>query len=240
MKLLGRNNAKTVKGEKYGWTTFILYMAPYKSNSHGKNLCPNASQGCIKSCLFSAGHGSLKSVSEARIRRADFFIENQRAFMLGLFSEISEIAGQKHENQIAIRLNGTTDIPFENIEVMDGKNIFELFPEIQFYDYTKSVKRMLKEMPKNYSLTFSRSETNDKTSEDLLKMGKNVAYVFNKIPTNFKGFEVVDGDKHDLRFSEATTGGRIIGLKYKNIISKGADNKSAFESGFAIRIGTAA
>ena len=38
------NNAKTVKGQKYGYLTAILYLAP--SNESGFNVCPQASNGC--------------------------------------------------------------------------------------------------------------------------------------------------------------------------------------------------
>ena len=47
-------DSKTVKGEKLGFLTGILYLSPY--NISGANLCPNAiNAGCDKACLYSAG-----------------------------------------------------------------------------------------------------------------------------------------------------------------------------------------
>ena len=46
------NNAKTVKGQKYGFITAILYLAP--STQSGFNVCPLASEGCKNACLYSA------------------------------------------------------------------------------------------------------------------------------------------------------------------------------------------
>jgi hypothetical protein len=131
-------------------------------------------------------------------------------------------------------LNGTSDLPYEKYKVFDGKNIFELFPNVQFYDYTKNHTRFNKVLPSNYHLTFSRSETNHDKAIELLKRGVNVAMVFDKLPETFEGFEVINADLDDLRFLDKR-GGVICGLKYKKMTGKGANNAEAFESGFAIR-----
>jgi hypothetical protein len=89
------------------------------------------------------------------------------------------------------------------------------------------------QLPSNYSLVFSRSENNHKNAIDLLNRGFNVAMVFDVPPTEFEGFGVIDGDETDLRFLDNQ--GVIVGLKYKKLTGKGADNNAAFESGFAIR-----
>ena len=49
------NNAKTVKGQKYGYMTAVLYLAP--SNESGFNVCPMASKGCKKACYTQRGMG---------------------------------------------------------------------------------------------------------------------------------------------------------------------------------------
>ena len=113
-------------------------------------------------------------------------------------------------------------------------NIFEIFPEIQFYDYTKNYTRFDKVLPSNYHLTFSRSEINHEKSLAILKRGYNVAMVFDKLPKTYEGYEVVNGDKDDLRFLDKKN--TIIGLKYKKMTSKGADNSKAIKSGFVIEI----
>lgn len=234
--LLSTNNTKTIKGEKKGYRTYIMYLSPYKNNSKGKNLCPNASRGCSESCLFFSGMGGMfTKIQQGRINRTELFLNEKKAFMFKLFSEISNIIGKKDGMIPAIRLNGTSDIPFENIKI-EGKNLFEWFPTIQFYDYTKNPKRFTKELPKNYHLTFSRDETNDMDAEKLLKQGYNVAYVFNKVPKTYKGFKVIDGDENDLTFLHPK--GSILGLRYKKATNKGASeiNKNALKNGFVIII----
>jgi hypothetical protein len=109
----------------------------------------------------------------------------------------------------------------------------EIYPDVQFYDYGKNLKRMIKflmgGMPKNYHLTFSRSESNQSACEIVLGMGGNVAMVFkDKLPEMFMGKQVFGGDTHDLRFLDPK--GSIIGL-----IAKGTRGKSD-KSGFVIEL----
>lgn len=236
--LLTTNNVKTIKGEKLGYKTYILYMSSYKDNSKGINLCSHASKGCASACLVGSGLGGLyTSVQQARRNKSEYFISNRSEFLMQLVSEIIKIVAKSKDDFIpTIRLNGTTDIRWEKFKIFNNKNIFELFPEVQFYDYTKNHLRFNSELPKNYHLTFSRSETNNDKAMELLKRGFNVAIVFDKTPIDYKGFEVVNGDETDLRFLDGTN--VIVGLKYKNMTGKGADNKEAFESGFAIRLNT--
>ena len=77
-KLFGTENAKTIKGEKLGFTTFIIYLSPHKANSLGKNLCAGASEGCIASCLFTAGlSGIYESIPKARRNKTEYFLHNK-------------------------------------------------------------------------------------------------------------------------------------------------------------------
>ena len=241
--LLTRNNNKTMKGEKLGYRTYILYMSAWKFNPKGKNVCSHASKGCAESCLVGSGMGGIYTqVKAGRVKRTEWYLRNRVSFLNKLRSEIEKAillnnkANEKSEEQtiLTFRLNGTSDLPYENMRVFEGdKNIFELFPDVQFYDYTKNYLRFKKPLPTNYHLTFSRSETNHAKSIELLKKGFNVAMVFDKLPTTYLGYEVINGDKDDLRFLDKTN--CIVGLKYKNMTSKGANNALAFESGFAIR-----
>lgn len=235
--LLTTNNAKTVKGEKKGFKTYILYMSPSRANDAGKNVCPNASPGCIASCLVGSGFGGMYTgVKAGRRNKTNYFIAERQNFLNQLDKEITKSV-LKHEKKddaiVTIRLNGTSDIPYENIIIRDNKNIFQLHPKIQFYDYTKSFNRFDKPLPKNYHLTFSRSEINHDKAINLLKRGFNVAMVFDKIVDTFEGFKVINGDESDLRFKDKKN--IIVGLRYKKMTGKGADNSLAFTSGFAIR-----
>ena len=230
-------NAKTVKGQKYGFKTAILYLSPYTNNSKGINLCPHATKGCAEACLFNSGNGGMiPSVKNSRINKTELFLSDRNLFMNLLHLEISKLEITEKKYKLVVRLNGTSDIPFEKFKIKDNKNIFELHPNIQFYDYTKNFLRMFKDMPKNYHLTFSMSETNQKECFELLKIGKNVAVVFEKyIPETFNGFKVIQGDNSDLTFTYES--GVIVGLKYKKLTFKGAReyNLKALESGFVIR-----
>ena len=235
MNLLTTNNVKTIKGEKKGYKTYILYMTPNTQNSKGINLCPFASKGCIKSCLVSSGFGGMFShINAVRMAKTEFYLNDRNGFLFQLKSEIEKISKKHSGEKIAIRLNGTTDISFEKFKVFDGKNIFEHFSDVQFYDYTKNWKRFDKVLLKNYYLLFSRSETNESKCLELLEKNINVAIVFDKLPETYNGFKVLNGDGDDLRFLDKR--GYIIGLKYKKITSKGAPeiNRDALENGFVV------
>jgi hypothetical protein len=223
--LLTTQNAKTIKGEDLGYKTLICYMSPHKQNTFGRNLCPKATAGCMASCLFTAGRGRFSNVKIGRLRKSEFFLSNKDLFMEQLVTEIEKAVRNKKDKNICVRLNGTTDVPFENIKVGGFDNIMSMFPNVQFYDYTKVFARLKKELPKNYHLTFSRAETESNHKETLLalQMGFNVAVVFNvknetELPSQYQGFKVINGDMHDLTFLHDKN--TIIGLKSKGMAKK--------------------
>jgi len=211
-------NAKTVKSDKASeYLTAILYMSPAKQNGKKVNLCPKASAGCEAACLYTAGRGAFSSVQKARVAKADWFVEDRASFLEQLHKEIlrhsfnSRLVGKKP----AIRLNGTSDIIWERYINMS------LFPEVQFYDYTKwepaSERRTAEE---NYHLTYSRAEdTCDNDVKHQLQMRYNVAIVFSgTLPEEYLGYPVFNGDKTDLRFLDPV--GHIIGLSAKGDAKK--------------------
>lgn len=228
--LLGTQNAKTIKGEDLNVITGIMYLAP-ADLVKGLNLCPFASKGCKQACLFTAGRGKFNNVKDARYNKTVLFRDNLEFFMESLVNDISKNykSATRKGKQFAVRLNGTSDISWESYKNKDGKNIFEIFPNIQFYDYTKNFTRIeaLTGKWSNYHLTFSMSESKRNQIEaiKLLNLGVNVAVVFSsELPENFKGFKVIDGDKHDLRFLDPK-GGFVVGLKAKGEAKK---DKSGF------------
>lgn len=235
--LLSVNNNKTIKGQKKGVRTYIMYLSPHKDNSKGVNLCPKASAGCAKACLFNSGAARFNRVQKGKRNKTEYFLSDMTGFMAQLDNEITKITAKeekKGEFDVAIRLNGTTDFRFENLIVRDGKNIFELHPSIQFYDYTKIAKRFSIELPTNYHLTFSRSEINHKEVIEVLNNGGNVAVVFEEKPETYLGYPVIDGDESDLRFMDEKN--VIVGLTYKRASVKGGKliNDDAIESGFVV------
>ena len=235
--LLTSNNAKTIKGEKKQFKTFILYMSPFTLNSKGVNLCPMASEGCSNSCLFESGFGGIyTSVKNGRTEKTEFYLSDRIGFLDKLVNEITKLEKKFKDSEytLAIRLNGTTDISYEKQITSNGKTIFDTFPNVQFYDYTKNYTRFKKQLPSNYHLTFSRSEINNEIAMDILSKGFNVAMVFDKLPDTYMGYKVINGDETDLRFLDEQN--VIVGLKYKKMTGFGGAKKNieAFTSGFVI------
>ena len=230
------SDSKTVKGEKLGFNTAILYMQP------NLKICPASKMaGCFESCLVSAGRGSFNNVKQARANKTNLFNIDKGLFFSALISEI-ETLYKKHSDSLVVRLNGTSDIDYENISFnyksKDYKNIFEYFSNsnIQFYDYTKRIKRLQKTLPKNYDLTISYSGKNHKYAVNCLQAhseGHKIAVVFDDLEKatskdfNFYGGKVINGDNTDLRFLDSK--GSIIGLS-----AKGKAKKD--QSGFVQRL----
>ena len=140
------------------------------------------------------------------------------------------------------RLNMFSDIPWERFGVVQEH------PGITFYDYSKNPKRYGL-MAENYWITFSRSETNHDIALDVLADAGNVAVVFADsrfksprqakqwtLPSRWHGYQVLDGDSTDLRFTD-TRGrkhGRVIGLKLKSARTAGWFD--AVDSGFPVLV----
>lgn len=203
--ILGESSAKTIKGEKIGYLTAICYLVP------DDRLCPFAKlAGCFDGCLNTAGRGAFTSTQKARAAKTSFFYDNQRAFMLSLCADIwtHKRRAEKLELIPLVRPNGTSDIAFENI-LIDGKTIFQMFSDVQFYDYTKHPSRKLEgKTAGNYDLTFSFSALTPKpiSIKGLINpANKRTAVVFQRqadIPETFRGWQVIDGDDTDVRHIE--------------------------------------
>jgi hypothetical protein len=227
MKLLTTSNTKIKKGEKMGFMTFGIHLAPAKLS--GFNVCPSASAGCAAACLNTAGMGVFSNVQQSRIEKTKLFFSDKSAFMSQLVKEITSAIKKSIKSGMVpcFRLNLTSDMAWEKIK-LDGLTIFERFPDVQFYDYTKVVSRMSAflagELPSNYHLTFSRSENNDLAVQAILASGGNVAAVFRKaLPSEWNGKPVVSGDQSDLRFKDSQ--GVVVGLVEKGLAKK---DKSGF------------
>jgi hypothetical protein len=199
-------DVKTVKGEKYGVRTGVLYLAP--ANLSGHELCQGRTKGCSKVCLWTAGHGAYHNVKEARLRKTMVFLYDRELFMKQLDADIlklKEDAASKNMHP-AVRLNGTSDINWTKEDVFDHnyRNIFEVHRDVDFYDYTKRLEILRDglDIP-NYHLTFSMAETtkNRLDCRVAFNMGYNVTVVFGKkLPATYMGMPVSDGDRHDIRF----------------------------------------
>jgi hypothetical protein len=201
-------DAKTTKGETLGFLTGILYLAPATTTKW--NTCSMAKIAqCDKACLYTAGRGAMTSVQTARIAKTRWFFTERNSFMQQLVVDITKLVNKalKQGLQPLVRLNGTSDIRWEAVSFVDingveQTNIFDVFPDVQFYDYTKDANR--KALPSNYDLTFSYSgvEGFQPFVDKAVAKGMRMAVVFRKeseIPMTFKGIKVVSGDKSDVR-----------------------------------------
>jgi hypothetical protein len=235
MKLLTVGNPKTLKGEKQGYLTFILHLAP--ADVSGYQTCPKATAGCKASCLNTAGRGGMfkkgantNVIQEARKRKTHYFFENREEFMRDLVADIAKgIRYAEKRGLIPVfRLNGTSDIAWEKIRTDGYRNIMEQFPTYTFYDYTAIVGR---KVPSNYHLTFSKKENNMSDTIKAIQLGMNVAVVFDTkkdaaLPEKYLNLPVFNADESDLRFLDPK--GVICGLYMKGRAKKDT-------SGFVVR-----
>lgn len=224
----GITNAKTAKNEI---ETFILYLAPYNQNNKGINLCPKATPGCISSCLFTAGRGKFNNVQNARIAKANFYVNDKLNFLAQLLKELNNInkKAKKENKKIAIRLNGTSDIDFiGQIRQNFDLDILTEFDNLLFYDYTKILGKIEKYKGQNYFLTYSRSEnTTNEQIKKAIELGANVSAVFkNELPKFYKidnlNIQVINGDATDIEM--IFNKGKILGLKAKGQAKKDTTN----------------
>jgi hypothetical protein len=229
------DNPKALKAQKFGWLNAINYMAPHKLAGVG-NLCGDASPGCIELCLgVTSGNAALyPTVLRSRIAKAQWFMNDRKAFMTHAAKHIrqAQAAARRARKRLCVRMNGATDIAWESLHLQGELSLVAQFPRIQFVDYTKSVKRALAhargQLPKNYHLTFSRSETNEAQCLEVLNAGGNVAVVSSlPRPAAWNGVATIDGDAHDLRHLDPK--GVVVWLS-----PKGAKAKMT-TSGFVLR-----
>jgi hypothetical protein len=220
-QLLGVNtDAKTPKGTALGYLTGILYLAP--GNLSGFEVCAWRNAGCTAACLSTSGRGKFANVQLARIRKTRWFFSDRNAFMGALNYDIKQLVldAERASLKPCARLNGTSDVAWE----LGQRSVIKAHPTMQFYDYTKSVHRAVKSLtselwPSNYHLTFSYSGENLDDCLKVLGLGGNVAVVFDgERPKVWNGFQVIDGDLHDLRFIDPR--GTVVGLKPKGEAKK--------------------
>lgn len=231
-KILSRNNAKLIKGQKQGYLTTGIHLSPANLVSL-KTVCSHSSRGCELACLNTSGQGQLhfkrkegrfkglNPVQESRALRTVWFELDKPSFMKKLYHELDLfLAKASRENLIpAVRLNLTSDIMWQT-----ETTVMQDYPQVNFYGYTKVPA--FKNIPSNYHVTFSRSENNSRYVVKAIEAGINVAVVFDELPDTYMGIPVIDGDIDDTRFNDPK--GVIVGLKAK------ADAKKD-KSGFVVR-----
>jgi hypothetical protein len=220
-------NYKASKNLDLKVMTYFLSLMP--SDLSGYNVCsmanritkneknPNKSD-CSSNCVAFNGNGSFSNVKKARIRKTKLFFENKELFMEQLVFDIFKAINEAKTKGFkpTFRLNAYSDIKWEKVKISSFGNatIFELFPNITFYDYTKNLNRLV---PSNYELTYSHWG-NWKHTKSQIKNNLNIAMVFDKrheLPNKYNGLKVIDGDKTDLRTKENDGSNIIVGLRAK-------------------------
>lgn len=211
--LLSRGNTKTQKGCKEGFLTWSLMLG--SNTTSGYCVCPKASDGCMASCLGVTGFQHVRKTMAPHIANTKLLFEDRELFMRRLDEELSEL------ERTADRQGFVPCARLNNFSDLDWAETAAKHAGIVFYDYTKRpdlMRRFLLDeaWPRNYRLTFSRSETNWETCLEVLEAGGNVAVVFrclDTVPERWNGFEVVDGSTDDLRFLDGSTKpGKIVAL----------------------------
>jgi len=241
----GEINHKMKKNAKLGYYTSSLNLS--HSDLSGFNVCPMANKlteneenknksNCSLCCVGYNGFASIhESVLESRINKTLSYFTDKQAFLERLVIEINNAIklAKKKDLKPTFRLNAYSDIRWEKDIISDGKNIFELFPSVTFYDYTKLTNR---KTPSNYQLTYSHHKADFEDTSEALLNGMNVAIVFEKLPKMIKikgiKYTVINGDETDLRIDEKIGNKSVVvGLKFKG--SKKKLHKALLE-GFAI------
>jgi hypothetical protein len=212
--------------------TYGVYLAP--ANLSGYNVCSHSTPECRLGCLNTSGRAGIEEFSgltkihDCRVKKTKLFYEEPEFFMSWLMAEIKmyQKRATRKGYYFSVRLNCTSDIDWQNVKV-NGQNIFEIFPEVAFYDYSKSHLKF-ENKPLNYHLTYSFTGRNTEHCLALLERGYNVAVVFKvkheiELPKYFMNHVVINGDLTDYRISDAK--GIIVGLKWKRIANREAEKK---------------
>lgn len=212
-------------------STYGIYLA--SANLSEFNVCPN-SEYCKDNCLNGSGHNRLDRLSKknyidrSRIIKTRLFFANREVFMRIMLHEIEKERKKAEKNGtfFSIRLNCTSDInPIAF--TLEGKNILEIFPDVQFYDYTKVPSRIaVADKYSNYDITWSidGSEKNREIGLEFLKNGGRVAVVYgeNDIPKTWYGYECGNGDETDYRPSDIAP---VCALKFKKTANNYVNGK---------------
>jgi hypothetical protein len=222
--------------------TYAIYLSP--ANLSGFNVCSHSTPECRMGCLNTSGRAGIEifshetKISDCRKKKTRLFFEETEFFMNWMIAEILHYQKRaaKQGFYFSVRLNATSDIDWSAV-YFNGRNIFQIFPEVNFYDYTKNYNKFSGKTA-NYHLTYSYTGRNWDLCKELLSKGHNIAMVFNvkkesDLPKEYKGYAVINGDLTDYRIDDAK--GIIVGLKWKRIANR--DNeKKVLNSCFVVNV----
>jgi hypothetical protein len=217
---------KHIKSIEYNELVYTIYLSP--ADSSGYEVCPLRNDECTDLCLNESGMNRMSMndelINRSRIKKTKLFFENREYFVKWMVYEIesTKLKAEKLGMSFSVRINNTSDInPLSFYLEVNGKklNVLDLFPDVQFYDYTKVPNRMkLMMLYPNYDLTFSYDGYNKDTCLQMLENNVRVAVVFDKLPGELWGYKVIDGDLYDMRYRDEKN--VIVGLKFKRVRKK--------------------
>lgn len=250
-RIFSYDNPKAAKAAQYGYLNAIHYMAPASLSGH--NMCAASTPQCRKLCLgWEAGQASMvphpdamNNVRLSRIAKARRYMADREQYMHDFCTSIESLDRKaKYLGLLlAVRPNGSTDIPFERVPVYFNRrhyaNVMEAFPHIQFIDYTKRHNRFNRELPPNYHLTYSRAEGRSDIALQLVMRGISVAIVsrrhrpkHNSPLIQWCGVPAIDGDAHDLRHLDPK--GVFVALSPKGPAAKRMSREDTTGEGFIL------
>lgn len=264
-RIFSIDSPKAIKADAFGFINAIHYLSPADRAGVG-DICSHRSPACTALCLgHTSGQAGMvadadmesgdNNVRRSRREKTHRFMRDRANYLRDVCRSIDNLImrSSRFGKRLCVRMNGSSDIAWEGIRFQltrdeRGKvasvtlggfgsgSIFDHYPDIDFVDYTKNPRRFDRKLPRNYWLTFSRSETNEDTAIALLCRGVNVAVVFGSDkPIAWNGFRVIDGDQHDLRHlddrvpRDSGALGFVVALSPKGRVAK------RDESGFVVR-----
>lgn len=222
------HSAKLMHNKEVNVNCYGVYLSA-ADNAFGLEVCnKQTSRVCRNLCLVGSGHekidflAGISRTQDARNRRTMLYFANRELFCKLLDVEIQR-AKNKAEREghiFAIRFNCTSDIPLTSLNKFpNGQNIFERYPDVIKYDYTKRPMNLKigNEHP-NYHVVLSYYKGNDTLAKEWLSKGGSIAVVFGvtdakDMPKTFMGYPVINGDLYDARFLDKKN--CVVGLKYK-------------------------
>ena len=178
------------------------HAADESSGIPGLNLCPFSTPQCRKHCL---GHTSGRMVMDnsraAQQSRTEFMYDHPLLYQVKLYDECRRHAIRIHKNGklMVLRLNGTSDIPWEKsphlLDALRQAGVDE------FQDYTKWDKQR-RGTPDDYYI--AQSVTEDDDPRDVPALAVAIVPRVDKLPDTWFGRPVIDGDlEHgDLRLMD--------------------------------------
>lgn len=177
------------------WLEIVGSPAPWK----WRNICPHSTPGCRACCLVDSGRLGLAPAKRAMLARTALYNKSPEVFWQLVDIEIARNKKrvQRSDKRLVVRLDGTSQINIEE----QAPELIEKHQDVIFQDYLKGPYKTGWTTPNRYVV----SSGTERDSALTIRNRGNVVFPVNiargkPLPTEFLGRQVVDGDKHDLRF----------------------------------------